>query len=185
MSMDQNNKSGEHTFEVIIVVLLAIIICFEMIHCIKLHEISTNAQLTNMAIYGGNVNATLKREIATLKNEAQKMRGELGKKHMLLKHADKMPLLNKEKYDEENNVYVLEMRVPSGLKKEDVSFELDDNILGIGFGGIMEMENKNAQSADVFSVYRFFTIPETKATVKDIEYDIDDNILEVKVPIIK
>ena len=65
-----------------------------MIHCIKLHEISTNAQLTNMAIYGSNANATLKREIATLKNEAQKMRGELGKKHMLLKHADKMPLLN-------------------------------------------------------------------------------------------
>lgn len=185
MSIGQNDKNGEHIFEVIIVVLLAVIVCFEMIHCIKLHEISNNTQLTNMAIYGADVSSTLRREAAMLRRESERIKYGLSNKHIFLKHSDKMPLLNKEKYDDKNKLYTLEMEIPAGLTKDDIWFELDNNILGIGFGGVMEMENNDTESADVFSVYRFFTIPETKAKVKDIKYNINDGILIVNIPIIK
>lgn len=192
MAENQNKEKQEskenHTFQIIVIVLLAVIVCFQMIHCIKLNEISYNSQLTNMAMFGGDIDMALKREANVLRMEADRIGQDIGRKHMLLKrHQPKQPPMpvEKETVDEKNKLYTIEMRIPKKLTKEDVSIDLQDNMLGVSFGGSVEMETDNSKSSDVFSVYKFFSIPETKATVKDVTYNVKDGLLKITVPLIK
>lgn len=197
--MSENQNKDSHTFQVIVIILLAVIICLQAIHCIKLYEISYNSQLTNMVMFGGNVNMALKQEANWLKTKAKKleqdvkMEGKNFEKDVVKKHPPlkKQPpenppmLLDKETVDESNNLYTIEMQVPKNLKKDDLYVELQDGMLGVSFGGSVEMETDNSKSSDVFSVYKFFSVPETKATNEDVTYDVKDGLLKITVPLIK
>ena len=183
--MDQNKKTGEHTFEIIVVIFLAVIVCFELIHLMKVHEISTNTRLTNLAIYGGDASMALRRETEMLKHETERIKHEMNKKQMVSKQTNKEPVLKNEDYDEKNKAYVLEIKVPNNWTKDDLFIQLKKNVLGVGFAGVIEAENGDEQVSDMFSAYRFFAIPETKAKFSDIKYNINNGILTVVIPIIK
>lgn len=185
MSENQNNKNNK--FQIIIIVLLAIIICFQLIHCIKLYEISYNSQLTNIAIFENDINSSLKKEHDILKMKTNRL--DIDKKHIPIHPKPKRhsigPTMEKEKIDIENNVYTLEMKVPKKITKKDINVNFKDNILAVSFSGSVELKNNNVEESNVFSVYKSFLVPNTKATIKDIKYNIKDEILKVVVPIIK
>ncbi len=180
MSENQNNKNNK--FQIIIIVLLAIIICFQLIHCIKLYEISYNSQLTNIAIFGNDINSSLIK-----KHDILKMKADMPRKHMPIppKPHNVGPAMEKEKIDIENNTYTLEMKVPKKITKKDINVNFKDNILAVSFSGSVELKNNNIEESNIFSVYKSFLVPNTKATIKDIKYNIKDEILKVVVPIIK
>ncbi len=187
--MSENKNNENNKFQIIIIVLLAIIICFQLIHCIKLYEISYNSQLTNMAIFGSDINSSLKKELDTLKIEANKVGLDLDKKpmpnHPRPKIHNRELIVKKEKIDISDNMYTLEMKVPMKFTKKDVDVNFKHNILTISFEGVMELKNENIEESNVFSVYKSFLVPNTKATIKDVEYNVKDGILTVHVPIIK
>lgn len=185
MTENQNNK--EYKFQIIIIVLLSIIICFQLIHCIKLYEISYNSQLINMAMFNGDINSHFKKEYNILKTRDDIDKPHFGRRHMPIhpKPNDIGSGIEKEKVDINNNMYTLEMRVPMKFTKKDVNINFKDNIIAISFSGNMKLKNKNTEESNIFSVYKSFLVPDTKATLKDVKYDIKDGILIVNVPIIK
>lgn len=184
--LDNQNKK-ECTFQITIIVLLAVIICFQIIHCIKLYEISYNTQIANMAVFNGDIDMALKKEVDLLKMEADRIGLDIDRKHMLLKEEliKKEPMLDEEIIDLKNNTYTLKTRVPINIKKKDINVELKDNIISINFAEISEIRNKNTEKSNLFSVYKSFSVPATKATKKDISYNVKDGLLTVNIPIIK
>ena len=176
----------ENKITILIIVLLIIVMCLELFHLIKLHEISVHSQLTNLAIYGNDISRGLKHESEKLRREIDNIKKDFKRKTTPanLKKTT-VPMVKSKNYDEKQQVYILELVVPNGLKKEDVEFDLKNNILGITYAGYIQVNFENVQSSDFVSVYRAFEIPETKATVNDIKYNINNDILTVMIPIIK
>lgn len=185
--MTENPNNKEYKFQIIIIVLLSIIICFQLIHCIKLYEISYNSQLANIAIFGGDINSPLRKEYNISNMRPNIIMHDENKKHISIhpKLNTMMPVIEKERIDINNNLYTLKMNVPMKYTKKDVDINFKDNIIAISFSGIMKLKNENTEESNMFSVYKSFLVPDTKATLKDVKYDIKDGILTVNVPIIK
>ena len=131
---------------------------------------------------GNDINSSLIK-----KHDILKMKADMPRKHMPIppKPHNVGPAMEKEKIDIENNTYTLEMKVPKKITKKDINVNFKDNILAVSFSGSVELKNNNIEESNIFSVYKSFLVPNTKATIKDIKYNIKDEILKVVVPIIK
>ena len=103
--MTENLNNKEYKFQIIIIVLLSIIICFQLIHCIKLYEISYNSQLANIAIFGGDINSPLRKEYNISNMRPNIIIHDENKKHISIhpKLNTMMPVIEKERIDINNN----------------------------------------------------------------------------------
>lgn len=179
-------EKKENKVTILIIVLLILIVCLELFHLIKLHEISIHSQLTNFALYGNDLHKGLRHETERLKGELNNIRNDFKKKKAMpanIKNGNK--IVKSTKYDKEQQVFILEVFVPKNLKKEDVGLELNNNILGITYSGFIQINYENTQTEDFVSIYKSFEIPQTKATINDVKYDVNNGILTVIVPITK
>lgn len=185
--MRENPNNKECKFQIITIILLSIVICFQVIYCIKLYEISYNSKLINIAMFNGNIESQLRKEYGVLKMRNDMLEPRIGTKHIPIhiKPNDIGLVIKKEKIYINDNMYILEMKVPMKFTKKDVDINFKDNILAISFSGIMELKDKKIEESNMFSVYKSFLVPDTKATLKDIKYNIKDDILTVNVPIIE
>ncbi len=180
------SDNKENKITLLIIILLIVVVCLELIHLIKLHEVSVNSQLTNLAIYGKDIHETLRHESEKLKSKAHNTRNEFKRRNVLANmKRNNAPILKSKKYDEKQQAFILELIVPDGLKREDVGLELRNNVLGITYTGYIQVKSGDQQAEELVSVYRLFEIPQTKASVNDIKYDVNDDILTIIVPIIK
>ncbi len=179
-----DNKENKMTM--LIVILLIVVICLELFHLIKLHEVSVNSQLTNFAIYGKDIHRGLKHESERLRAEANNIRNDFRRRNVPTNiKRNNAPIVKSKRYDEKQQAFILELIVPNGLKKEDVGLELRNNVLGITYAGYLQMKSGDHQAEELVSVYRLFEIPQTKATIGDVKYNINGDILTVIVPITK
>ena len=94
---------------------------------------------------------------------------------------DFVPTVNTREADD---AYYIEVDLP-GVKKEDVSIDVNENIITISGERKLEEERKNDEFYRVESVYgkfeRSFTLPEDVDTDK-IEAHMENGVLTVKIP---
>ena len=76
------SDNKENKITLLIIILLIVVVCLELIHLIKLHEVSVNSQLTNFAIYGKDVHETLRHESEKLKAKANNARNEFKRRNV-------------------------------------------------------------------------------------------------------
>ncbi len=85
---------------------------------------------------------------------------------------------------EANDAYYIEVDLP-GVKKEDVSISVNDNVLTISGERKLEEERKDEEFYRIESVYgsfeRSFTLPEDVDADK-IEAEFKDGVLTVRIP---
>ena len=95
--------------------------------------------------------------------------------------VDFVPAVNTREADD---AYYIEVDLP-GVKKEDISIDVDDNVLTISGERKVEEERKDEEFYRVESVYgtfeRSFTLPEDVDADK-IEAEAKDGVLTVKIP---
>ena len=95
--------------------------------------------------------------------------------------VDFIPAVNTREADD---AYYIEVDLP-GVKKEDISIDVDDNVLTISGERKVEEERKDEEFYRVESVYgkfeRSFTLPEDVDAEK-IEAEAKDGVLTVKIP---
>ena len=102
-------------------------------------------------------------------------------KRMEEKSVDFIPSVNTREADD---AYYIEVDLP-GVKKEDISIDINDNVLSISGSREMEEERKEDEFYRVESVYgkfeRSFSLPEGVDADK-IEAEAKDGVLTVKIP---
>ncbi|WP_456392383.1 Hsp20/alpha crystallin family protein [Nitratifractor sp.] len=95
--------------------------------------------------------------------------------------VDFVPAVNTREADD---AYYIEVDLP-GVKKEDISIDVDDNVLTISGERKVEEERKDEEFYRVESFYgkfeRSFTLPEDVDADK-IEAEAKDGVLTVKIP---
>jgi HSP20 family protein len=95
--------------------------------------------------------------------------------------VDFVPAVNTREADD---AYYIEVDLP-GVKKEDISIDVNDNVLTISGERKVEEERKDEEFYRVESVYgkfeRSFTLPEDVDADK-IEAEAKDGVLTVKIP---
>jgi HSP20 family protein len=95
--------------------------------------------------------------------------------------VDFVPAVNTREADD---AYYIEVDLP-GVKKEDISIDVNDNVLTISGERKIEEERKDEEFYRVESVYgkfeRSFTLPEDVDADK-IEAEAKDGVLTVKIP---
>jgi HSP20 family protein len=95
--------------------------------------------------------------------------------------VDFIPAVNTREADD---AYYIEVDLP-GVKKEDISINVDDNVLTISGERKIEEERKDEEFYRVESVYgkfeRSFTLPEDVDADK-IEAEVKDGVLTIRIP---
>ena len=184
--MSDNMNHKEKTL-LLIVVLIIIVIILQIFHLVKLDKVSVNSEIINMKLHYGSAREYLKNQSYRLKDDFEKTEKHFRRKksHNMDVNSHSIPLLKSKKYDSKEEVYILEIAVPMGLQKDNIELDLRKNVLSIAFGGYVQVQSADEEVGDVFSVYRVFEIPETKAKLSDVKYDIQNGILTIIVPIIK
>ena len=167
----------------LVVLLLLVICCLEFIHIYKLNKITHKHHWMNRIENMVDKDFKHKKpmDIRSMQQNANKIREDLKNKMQQVQNAQTASAETKQQYDAEKGVFVIEMEIPSNLTAKNIAIELQDSILGVGFG---EVENTATQQ-DVLAVNQFFAIPQTKATTTDIKYAIKDGTLMIAIPIIK
>jgi len=96
-------------------------------------------------------------------------------------NVDFVPAVNTREADD---AYYIEVDLP-GVKKEDISIDVDDNVLTISGERKIEEERKDEEFYRVESVYgkfeRSFTLPEDVDADK-IEAEAKDGVLTIRIP---
>ena len=89
----------------------------------------------------------------------------------------------KTNYNKESKEYEVEIGLPNDFNMDNVNVTLKNSILRIKIEKESTKEDKNSSYYNYGSFYQSFTIPKTKATTKDIIKKLEDDKLEIKVPI--
>ncbi len=90
-----------------------------------------------------------------------------------------------EKYDKENNQFIATINVPMNLDKKDIMVDFKDNIMTVSFSKLNEKKDENSTMESYYNFSRSFSVPETKATLKDVKQVLNKGVLTLTVPIIK
>ena len=120
-------------------------------------------------------------DIKSMQQNTNKIREDLKNKMQQAQNSQMVSSETKQQYDADKGVFIIEMEIPNNLTSKNIAIELQNSILGVGFG---EVENTSTQQ-DILAVNQFFAIPQTKATTNDVKYVIKDGTLVIAIPIIK
>lgn len=93
-------------------------------------------------------------------------------------------LETKENYNVKEKLFTLEISLPKGSKKEDLKVSLSNSILYLEISKSETITGDKIKSKDSFSSIKILTIPETKATTKDIRKNFNNGTVTIIVPII-
>jgi hypothetical protein len=80
-----------------------------------------------------------------------------------------------------NDKFIISLKVPRELKKEDVLIYLNDNKLSVSF----ETEIKNNKNARKLKFKKEYELPNGDVKLEDIVFDIKRNKLEIVIPLNK
>ena len=88
-----------------------------------------------------------------------------------------------ERYDKEKKVFVVEVGVPEDIQQDNINIELNNNTLKIAILQTEEVKNGDSAIQNFIGFSRFFIIPQTRATVEDVKYEIKNGVLTAIIPI--
>ena len=167
----------------LVVLLLLVICCLEFIHLYKLNKITHKHHWMNKIenMVDRDFRHKKPMDIRSMQQNANKIREDLKNKMQQAQNSQMVSSETKQQYDADKGVFIIEMEIPNNLTSKNIAIELQNSILGVGFG---EVENTSTQQ-DILAVNQFFAIPQTKATTNDVKYVIKDGTLIIAIPIIK
>lgn len=178
-----NEKREKDLKYFLVVLLLLVICCLEFIHLYKLNMITHKHHWMNKIenMVDRDFRHKKPMDIRSMQQNANKIREDLKNKMQQAQNSQMVSSETKQQYDADKGVFIIEMEIPNNLTSKNIAIELQNSILGVGFG---EVENTSTQQ-DILAVNQFFAIPQTKATTNDVKYVIKDGTLVIAIPIIK
>lgn len=178
-----NEKREKDLKYFLVVLLLLVICCLEFIHLYKLNKITHKHHWMNKIenMFDRDFRHKKPMDIKSMQQNTNKIREDLKNKMQQAQNSQMVSSETKQQYDADKGVFIIEMEIPNNLTSKNIAIELQNRILGVGFG---EVENTSTQQ-DILAVNQFFAIPQTKATTNDVKYVIKDGTLVIAIPIIK
>lgn len=89
------------------------------------------------------------------------------------------------KIEQNENEFILKMKLANNIKKEDIKVNLQNNNLIVRIEKNNSFEDKTSKTHFYSSYFENFEVPNTKAVEKDLNINVENNELIVIVPIIK
>lgn len=120
---------------------------------------------------------------AQVNGDASKPGDTTGRKNKNSRTASSNLFSVKTKHNKKAKKYEVFLTMPRDFTLDDVNVKLNKSILTISIQKGQQLKNDEAEIDMYNSFYQSFSIPQTKATLKDVNMKLDDGQLLIEIPI--
>lgn len=163
----------------IIIVLLLIILGLQICHNMKIGKIFAKFERAGIMM-----KQDMRRDAYKFKKDMKKDAEKFEDRRARSTNGNIYSFYSKENYNQKAKQYVVELGVPANIEEKDITIDLKNNILVVSLTKNDEVKDGSNDIKNYINFSRFFSVPKTSATIKDVKRNLKDGVLTVIVPII-